>query len=179
MKTIEIEDAVYSALEARVRGFGEKPNDVIKRLLSGIDRQTASANGTGTCGPSTSEKSPLLKFVESPEYLRGKAKDRYFDVLRFIYGEHPQGFEKLQGFSRGSRVQISKDPKEISQSGRHTYPQQLDGTPFWIMTNLSNERKQTLLQDIMKLLGYKEEIVVFVVRTITSHFLTHTRLPIP
>jgi len=177
MKTIEIEDVVYSALEERVQGFGEKPNDVIKRLLAGIDGQKSYGSGTVSSERPSTTKSPILGLVESPEYRRGKAKDRYFDVLRFIYQENPQQFEKLEGFRKGSRVQISKTPSEIRQSGRHTYPQQLDGTPFWVMTNLSNERKQTLLEDIMRFLGYPEEIITVVVKSVPARFIRVGGIP--
>jgi negative modulator of initiation of replication len=64
------------------------------------------------------------------------------------------------------------NPSEIRQSGRHTYPQQLDGTPFWVMTNLSNERKQTLLQDIMQFLGFPQKTIDAVVKTMTTRFFT-------
>jgi negative modulator of initiation of replication len=178
MKTIEIEDSVYSALEKRVQRFGEKPNDVIKRILSDEHRQKANGNGTGASERPTDQKPALLKFVESPEYRRGKAKDRYFNVLRFIYKQNPSQFEKLNGYSKGSRVQISKNVAEIRQSGRHTYPQQLDGTSFWVMTNLSNERKQTLLQDIMQFLGYPQDEIDVVVKTITTRYFTQSLNPI-
>ena len=170
MKTIEIEDTVYSALEQRIQRFGEKPNDVIRRILADTDRQKANGNGAVSAKRPTVEHSPLLDFVESAEYRRGKAKDRYFQVLRFIYQANPQQFEKLEGFRKGSRIQISKNATEISQSGRHTNPQRLDGTPFWVMTNLSNERKQTLLRDIMQFLGYTEQTIDAVVKTITSRY---------
>ena len=175
MKTIEIEDAVYAALEKQVRSFGEKPNDVIKRILASPEGQKTNSNGAGLSERPIAEKSPLIRFVESPEYLRGKAKERYFSVLRFIYSEKREQFEKLEGFRKGSRVQISKDAAKIRQSGRHTCPQKLDETPFWVMTNLSNERKQTLLQDIMQFLGYPKETTDFVVKTITTHYLTPSR----
>jgi negative modulator of initiation of replication len=178
MKIIEIEDSVYSALEKKVQSFGEKPNDVIKRLLSDEHGQKANGDGMAPSKRPTAQKSDLLNFIESPEYRRGKAKDRYFNVLRFIYKANPPHFEKLEGYSKGSRVQISKNAVAIRQSGRHTYPQQLDGTPFWIMTNLSNERKQTLLQDIMQFLGYPQQEIDVVVKTIATRYFSQSLNPI-
>ena len=165
MRTIEVDDDVYLALEARVQGFLEKPNDVINRLLaaSGTGGKAASP---GIHSQTEVPKSKLLEFVRSPDYLRGNAKDRYFDVLRFIHKSNPQQFEKLNGFRRGSRVQIAKNKADISSSGRHTNPQQLDGTSFWLATNLSNERKQTILADVMRFLGYADEEIAAVVKSI-------------
>lgn len=173
MKTIEIDDDVYSALEAKVQGFGEKPNDVIKRLLAGSvtgSRNNASAGLRSQVGSSNSK---LLEFVRSPEYHRGNAKDRYFNILRFMYKDKPEQFEKLSGYRRGgSRVQIAKSKEEISSSGRHTYPERLDGTPYWLATNLSNERKQTILEDALRYLGYADEEIVTVVKSIPKAKLT-------
>jgi hypothetical protein len=38
------------------------------------------------------------------------------------------------------------------------------------MTNLSNERKETLLKDIMRFLGYTEETTVAVVKSIAVNY---------
>lgn len=43
MRTIEVDDAVYRALEIRVRSFGETPNTVLRREF-GIDAVSAPPN---------------------------------------------------------------------------------------------------------------------------------------
>src|SRR5260221_9468101 len=101
MKAIEIQDDVFQALEKRARGFSDSPNDVIKRLLT--DSKSAAVVLT-----QSGDKAPIAAFVETSDYLRGDAKERYFDVLRFLYKTNPAEFERFDGYRQGSRVLLSK-----------------------------------------------------------------------
>jgi negative regulator of replication initiation len=165
MINIEIEDSVYKALESKVKRFGEKPNDVIKRLL--IDSEPTEEESSARNGHVISENGhPLVKLVSSPEFLRDNAKERYFAVLKFLYKDKPQEFAKLNGYKKGSRIQISTDEIAIKTSGRHTWPQKLYDTPYWVSSNLSNDRKRIVLEDVLKLLLYENDVIAAVLKTI-------------
>ncbi|MDB6021212.1 MAG: SeqA protein [Pedosphaera sp.] len=180
MKTIEIEDSVFHTLAKRVIGFGDTPNEVIKRLL--IDAEGGPCGVTSPVTPSptrspdsVAQKHSFIEFVEAPEFLRGDFKSRYFDVLRYLYTNHPADFEKLDGYKRGRRVQISKDPSTIEKSGRSTNPQKLDGTPYWVLSNLSNPRKRSILEDILRLFKYPKEIITAVIKSIPDSDISRPR----
>jgi negative regulator of replication initiation len=174
MKTIDIEDAVFQALEKLVKGFDEKPNDVIKRLLftaASAPRAVEPAIGL----KAGSKKDPLVEFVESPEYLCCDAKARYFGVLRFLFKNHPQEFVKLDGYKRGKRIQISKDAMTIERSGHSTIPQKLDGTPYWVLSNLSNLRKRAILEDALRYFHYPNEIIDPVLKSIPDSGISRSK----
>ncbi len=171
MKTIEIEEAVYLALKQRVRDFEEKPNDVIKRLL---DDSPDSSSGSITHQPpkkptpitEAKQDHPLTLLVSSPRYLMGDGKERYFAVLSYLYQKNPDLFGQLEGFKRGSRVNISRDIRKIEASGTSTNPQKLNGTPYYVMTNLDNKRKREILEDVLRILNYPREVTTSVVNSI-------------
>lgn len=163
MKTIDIDDEVYQALEKRAIGFNLNPNEVIKRLLASQPKVEAQQDHSPTAN---GQISPIVELVQSSEYLRGVAKDRYFNILHFLYRADQSQFERLNGFRAGSRVQISKNKQEIENSGVSTQPQQLVGTPFWVSSNLSNGRKRAILEILLRDFRYTDDIIRIVLRTI-------------
>jgi negative regulator of replication initiation len=174
MMTIDIDDAVFRALEKRVKGFGETPNDVIKRLLS------TPASSPVVCEPMnelkhTEQTHPLVEFVESPEYLCRDARGRYFAVLDFLHKNHPAEFVKLDGFKRGKRVQISTAAAVIEKSGKSTQPQKLEETPYWVLSNLSNVRKRAILQDVLPYFHYSNSIIDAVLKSIPDSGISRSK----
>lgn len=173
MRSIEIEDGVYHALEKRVQRFGETPNDIIKRLLDsssgagGVAQKSPEKPPSKPAAASESKKDhPLIQLVASPRYLMGDGKERYFAVLSFLYQKNADQFGQLEGFKRGSRVNLSKDIRNIENSGTSTNPQKLSGTPYYVMTNLDNKRKREILQDVLRVLHYPPDVTAEVVRSI-------------
>ena len=175
MKTIQIEDEVFQALESKVKGFGETPNDVIKRLLFEFKSPQTKPAKNGETVERLAKPDSLVELVSAPEFLTGDAKERYFEVLRFLCTDKPQEFAKLNGFRRGSRIQISTDRNAIEKSGRNTHPQRLEGTPYWVLSNHSTGRKRAILSHILRLLRYDSEVISSVMKAIPDSGISRTR----
>jgi negative regulator of replication initiation len=75
----------------------------------------------------------------------------------------------------GKRVQISKSKDEIENSGTSTHPMPLDETPFWVLSNLSNDRKRAILEVILRFYKYSNEITEMVIRSIPDSGITRPR----
>jgi negative modulator of initiation of replication len=174
MKTIEIEETVFQALEKRVQGFGDTPNDVIKRLIAEVE--TAVVNGENQSPPFEKQKSPIVDLVQSPQYLRGDARQRYFNLLRFLYQSDQSQFnDHFNGFRLGSRIQISTSKEDIENSGTSTHPMPLDGTPYFVLSNLSNDRKRAILDLILRQYRYSNDVIETVLRSIPDSGITRPR----
>jgi negative regulator of replication initiation len=170
MKTIQLEDDVFAALESKVRGFHDSPNDVIKRLLgkSGESNNLAPKKPNPTLAPSgaSQKESAIIQLVQSPKYLMGDAKDRYFAVLEFFYRHHPNEFSLLENYGRGKRVNFARNAKTIEESGNSTFPEQIPNTPYYVLTNLSNPRKRQILEDILKIFKYPTSEIAIVLKSL-------------
>jgi negative regulator of replication initiation len=169
MKTIQLEDSVFATLEHRVRGFNDTPNDVIKRLLeeSGESNNSVHTELKPTAPPAASQKTgAIVQLVQSPKYLMGDAKDRYFAVLEFLYHQHQKEFSLLENFHRGKRINFARDAKTIEESGSSTYPQKIPNTPYYVLTNLSNPRKRQILEDILRMFNYPNTEIGIVLNSI-------------
>ncbi len=172
MKTIEIEEEVFRTLETKVRGFGDTPNDVIKRLLA--EPQIAEKKGERQSATTNGMQNPIVELVQSKSYQWADAKERYFAVLDFLYGANRAKFEHFNGFRLGSRVQISRSKEEIENSGKSTYPQSLKETGYWVMSNLSNDRKRAILEIILRDFGYSTDVITAVLKSIPDSKITRT-----
>ena len=157
MKTIEIDDDVYSALAHHVQGFNESPNDVIGRLIqqTGIEKVTSEAKPQERASGET--KTELEGLIESAEFRRLDAIGRYLAILESLYHLSPATFEKLGAYRRkgGRRVNFSRQMAEIEKSGNSTGPQKIPRTPFYVLTNLDNRSKRKILGDILPEFGFK------------------------
>ncbi len=166
MKTIEVSDQTYSALEAQVSGFGETPETVIQRLLRLQATLAEGAAGSIPAGAKV-ERSAIETFVSSADFQHKNGKGRYLSLLGFLIGEDFQKFETVAlGLRRGKRVQISDSPDHIENSGKSTFPERIPNTNYWALTNLSNRSKRDVIYTAMTKLGYGEQDIRIAVQSI-------------
>jgi len=179
MKTIQIEDEVFAALESRGRGFNDSPNEVIKRLLTELGamrNQVPEKLKADKVPPNNPPKSrALVQLVQSPEYLMADGKRRYFTVLEFLYHEDKDTFSVLEQYGRGKRVNFARDPKLIRESGNSTYPQKIRNTPYYALTNLPNLRKRKILADALKIFKYPSDEIELVLRSLPDSGISRRR----
>ena len=162
MKTIEIEDGVYEALLGQVQSFGETANDVVSRLLNPM-------KGLDIVKPEADVDQELLSFCVTVEQTCSSGIGRYLAVLRFMYNNAPEKFERIAQSTRGSRrLYISKSELEIQRNGSSTKPKAIMGTPYYTATNLSKRLMQGILSRLMRAYGYGQPDVVRVRLLITA-----------
>jgi negative regulator of replication initiation len=170
MKTIQIEDEVFAVLESRVRGFSDTPNEVIKRLLesSAADDSSLTKPKSDKISSSnnSSKISAIVHLVQSPEYLMGDAKGRYFAVLEFLYHQQKDKFSVLEQYGRGKRIIFARDAKTIEESGNSTFPQRIPNTPYYAVTNLPNSRKRKILEGALGIFHYPSAEIGLVLKSI-------------
>lgn len=175
MKTIEVDDDVFEGLEARARGFGDSPNLVIKRLIEAASLTGPAVNGSNGDHSSPKEVSPFFGLLNSAEFQREDGKGRYKLILRRIHETNPEGLRRFVGYRRGSRVNIALDPKSIEESGSSTMPESVEGTPYYVLTNLSNKRKREILGDILQGLRYSPDDADEILKSIPDSGITRKK----
>ena len=169
MKTIEVSDDTYAALEAQVKGFGDSAEKVIRRLLQKSDAYSNSR-------PARAVTTALGSFVSSNEFKHQNGKGRYLALLGFLHRAAPGKFDQLDGLRRGKRVQLSRDHLKIERSGKSTFPEQIPGTPFWALTNLSNRSKRDVVFSAFSKLGYSDDDIRVAVQSIPDSGLERSSL---
>jgi len=161
MAHIEIDEEVLTRLESEVHGFNQTPNDVLRRIL-GLNGQTGT---NGSLAPTTQTRpeaevssSALGQLLASSEYrVLTKTVGRYLKVLSWLRRQHTEDFDRVLGdYKLGSRVLLSRDRKEIEQTGKHVTVKALPGItpPYFAMVTLDDNRKKVILSQILALFGY-------------------------
>lgn len=163
MKTIEVEDNIFEALEARAIGFGASPSTVIEGLLNIARIEITKKNDPSE---QENEHHPLLQLIAAPEYRTSNGKEKYFAVLRYLYKNHKSNLDRLLSYRRGTRINFAVDPRAIEESGKDTKPQRLEGTPLYVMTNLNHPDKRAILQDILPLYPFPMSVIRAVIQSI-------------
>lgn len=156
MKTIEIEDDVYSYLLSRAQEIGEAATPILRRELG------LKASGTPSSKQSSADRTPatrkLMAFVEDPMLAgHSTAKDRYLSILSFLATQHKDAFENVLTINGRNRVYFARTKQDIS--GNRTAPRAIPGTPYWAMTNSSTAQKRDTMRRVLSALGYDSSTV--------------------
>lgn len=156
MNSIEIDDHVFAELARRATGFNVKPNDVLRRILGLSEpppEQFAAPQPPPTPSPIAST---ITEFLRSDRFQRHhQAVDRYLVILGWLHSAHPKHFaDAALKFHRGNRVYFAKSDKEILQGGENVTARQIPQSPFWTLATLDNKSKRSVLEDVLKALGY-------------------------
>ena len=176
MKTIDIEDDVFAALEKQVRGFNDTPSSAIRRLLAQAPSAVPQPDhpaGQLPNGPPTNPFAPLLG---SPSYLMANAGSRYFQLLAFLHQLQGEGqFAQLETANFGGRAYFARDAATIEQSGSSTNPKPIPGTKFFALSTLSNSAKRKIISDILRRFTYHRTVITEVLSTIPDSGIVKSR----
>lgn len=150
MKTIDVSDEVYEALQDLATGFNRTPDAVLAALLN-----------TPTGSPEAAE--PIAAFVLGTEY-RAKMTDadRYLALLGWIAERHRADFGEFIRSLPGGRRFLGLSREEILATCRHNQARQIDGTQFWAIMNLDTATKRRFLARVLEFVGYRAEVIAFV-----------------
>lgn len=147
MKTIQIDEDVYKALENRVSSFGETENSVLRKLL----------NLNTTPGPTktNAETIPIQKLIESVEFILSRgAVGRFLTILSWIYQRDKTAFSIVENIKGRGRLYFSKSADVLEKSGRSVNPKNIPLSPYWVITTTPTDLKQEMLADVMRALNY-------------------------
>lgn len=159
MKTIEIDNDVYDYLLHQTVRIGESASDIMRRLL-GIP------SGNITTVRSTTE-ADLLSYISSPEYSSmTKAVDKFLGILSCTYKTNPDVFRKLLKIGGRQRKYYGLTKEEIEKSGNNVMPQIIPDSPYWVATNNDTPKKQRMLAEALKELGYSKNAISIILSSL-------------
>lgn len=164
MKTIEISDEVYAALQELAVGFHRTPDEVLASLL----------NLPGALPDATD---PLAAFVLSPEFrTKFSDADKYVALLGWIAARHPADLGEFIRGLEGRRRYLSLSREEILEHCRHNQARQIAGTPYWAIMNLDTATKRRFLARLLEFTGYRDFVIEFVCAAIGMRGRARTKL---
>lgn len=181
MKTIEVDDELYTYIASHTKHIGESASDILRRMLK-FSAAAPSASSVAKAAPAAAV-SPVSGVASNPvkdkvramrelllsdEYADQKrAVNRFMLVLSTLYSLDAKGFaDATESLHGRTRVYFAEDSKTLLQSGNQTKPKQVPGTPYWVITNTNTGRKCGMIEHIMQSMQFPTELIEKVCGTI-------------
>lgn len=148
MKTIEVDEELYSYIASQTRHIGESASDILRRLL----------NFKAAAVPEMEEShepDPLLALLQEGRLAREEsAVARFMLILEALYHTRPEAFTQATEIKGRKRVYFARDPEELLANGKTTKPKPVPGTPFWVITNTNTPRKRNIIAQLMAAMDF-------------------------
>jgi negative regulator of replication initiation len=150
VKSIEVSDAVYAALQQLATKARATPDEVLLSLLS-----------VPAASPESTE--PLAAFVVGAEF-RGALTDddKYLGLLGWIATRHAEEFGEFIRRQSGCRRYLSMSHEELLETCQHNQARQIDGTQYWAVLNLNSATRRRFLARLLEFIGYRDAVIDFV-----------------
>jgi negative regulator of replication initiation len=111
-----------------------------------------NAGASSVLSPAANE---LLKLTREPRLRNTKAIERYMAFLQRLLQCEPFAEKQMLDHRTGhNRVHFATTPDTILASGNSTMPKHIGGSRIFVLTNLSNELKRSIANDLLTSLRY-------------------------
>nr|3FMT_A Chain A, Protein seqA [Escherichia coli K-12]3FMT_B Chain B, Protein seqA [Escherichia coli K-12]3FMT_E Chain E, Protein seqA [Escherichia coli K-12]3FMT_F Chain F, Protein seqA [Escherichia coli K-12] len=162
MKTIEVDDELYSYIASHTKHIGESRSDILRRMLK---FSAASQKPVKTIKDKVRAMRELLLSDEYAEQKR--AVNRFMLLLSTLYSLDAQAFaEATESLHGRTRVYFAADEQTLLKNGNQTKPKHVPGTPYWVITNTNTGRKCSMIEHIMQSMQFPAELIEKVCGTI-------------
>lgn len=182
MKTIEVDDELYSYIASHTKHIGESASDILRRMLKfsaapqpaaavPLAKEPLAPVTVEEVKPANTAKDKVRAVRElllSDEYAeQKKAVNRFMLVLSTLYSLDNNAFaEATESLHGRTRVYFAGDEQTLLQNGNQTKPKHVPGTPYWVITNTNTGRKCSMIEHIMQSMQFPAELIEKVCGTI-------------
>ena len=180
MKTIEVDDELYSYIASHTKHIGESASDILRRMLkfsaasqpaTPVVKDVRAVQPVVEAKPVNPVKDKVRAMRElllSDEYAeQKKAVNRFMLVLSTLYSLDQHAFaEATESLHGRTRVYFAADEQTLLKTGNQTKPKHVPGTPYWVITNTNTGRKCSMVEHIMQSMQFPAELIEKVCGTI-------------
>ena len=180
MKTIEVDDELYSYIASHTTHIGESASDILRRMLkfsaasqpvTPVVKEVRAVQPVVEAKPVNPVKDKVRAMRElllSDEYAeQKKAVNRFMLVLSTLYSLDQNAFaEATESLHGRTRVYFAADEQTLLKNGNQTKPKHVPGTPYWVITNTNTGRKCSMVEHIMQSMQFPAELIEKVCGTI-------------
>ena len=176
MKTIEVDDELYSYIASHTKHIGESASDILRRMLkfsaasqpvTPVVKEVRVVEAKPV-NPVKDKVRAMRELLLSDEYAeQKKAVNRFMLVLSTLYSLDQNAFaEATESLHGRTRVYFAADEQTLLKNGNQTKPKHVPGTPYWVITNTNTGRKCSMVEHIMQSMQFPAELIEKVCGTI-------------
>ncbi len=152
MKSVELSDEIYAALQRLAAAKKLTPAEVLAALL-GANRPLAGDN--------------LLFFLVGPEFtLLNDHTERYLALLTWAAKNYSCDFADFISHQESARRYLMLSRDEVNDVRTRNLARQIDGTQYWAVMSIDNSTRARFVRRMLEFIGCHDETVAEAVRAL-------------
>jgi hypothetical protein len=167
MKTVELRDETYAALERLASSKGLTLDQLLIAMLRESHPLLDGDN--------------LLLFLASAEFRAlVDPSERYLALLAWCATNHANDFADFISHQESGHRYLMLSPDEVHEVRAHNHARQIDGTQYWAVMTIDPKSKRRFVRRLLEFIGSRDETVTEAGRAlglIADNF-EHSRQPI-
>jgi negative regulator of replication initiation len=146
MKSVELRDETYEALQSLAAERKLSPDELVAALLQDTRRATS--------------RDLLLSFLESADFVSlSNATERYLSLLSWCARNHAGDFADFVSHQESGYRYLMLSRDEVLEVRAHNHARQIDGTQFWAVMTIDERTKRRFVRRLLEFVGYRDESV--------------------
>ena len=175
MKYIEVDEELYRFIAGKTEHIGESASDILRRLLGLTVESKKSSKPESIHEPSLEsqqskkqakivkkQKSEVIMFdqIFSEEEIQSQkgAVGRFLYVLSRLYNATPINFAQVLQIQGRGRLYFATSKEALLEASKSANPKEIGTSGYWVTTNNNTAKKQTILTEVLHLLGCDSEL---------------------
>ncbi len=186
MKSIEIDDDLYTFIASQTKHIGESASDILRRLLmpespaperatpatpepvaeSIKEQPEVTVADTSVEEPAapvvadTTDQSAILASVTADSLAAyTKRVEQFLFILAQLHQLHPGAFSGVEQIKGKNRVYFATSKAALLENGSSTNPKAIPDSPYWVVTNNNTAKKIAMLEQVLQVLGYNDDVI--------------------
>lgn len=171
MKTIEIDDQLYTYIASQTQHIGEDASSILRRLLAIklADKPIKIVDNMNGCKTNSDDFSLIYKLIKGENFKQeNKSVVRFLSILSLLYHWDSPQFSVAATLLYGrKRRYLATSESALDEYGKNTKPKAIIGTPYWVITNNNTNRKCHIIESIMNNMNFP----CYVVEDVIQYFV--------
>jgi len=153
MKTVELSDAAYAALEQLAGAKGTTPAAIIAALL-GVSRPPLAGDA-------------LLFYLTSPEFTAlTDPADRYLALLGWVARSHAVDFADFIAHQESGRRYLALSRDDIQEIRQRNRARPIPATQYWAVMSIDQASQRRFVRRLLEFIGCHDETVALACRAL-------------
>ncbi|WP_269520417.1 SeqA protein [Alteromonas sp. BMJM2] len=115
------------------------------------------------------DKNDILELVSNNALSTfTKRVDQFLFVLSAAHKLNADSFERVESIKGKNRTYFATSKEALLENGSSTNPKAIPDSAYWVVTNNNTAKKVSMLEQVLRQLGYTPEIIASVVARFSS-----------
>ena len=97
-----------------------------------------------------------------------KRVDQFLFVLSAAHKLNEESFSAVESIKGKNRTYFATRKEALLENGSSTNPKAIPDSPYWVVSNNNTAKKVNMLEQVLRVLGYKPEVVDTVISRFSS-----------